>query len=115
MTTEIQEVEQEVKKEVVVDTEEQRQEVTDLWKQERMRHQYYGFLRTSKKPLKGERKAITFPEIKDEEDVNEFFDRCHEETGCRPAPVGPVKKQPANKKCHCKSGKKFKRCCGRGF
>jgi len=96
-------------------THTQPTEPTDLFKQERMRYQYYSFLRRSNKPQKGTDRIIKFPEIEEEEDVNVFFDRCHNETGCRPAPVGPCKKQPANKKCHCQSGKKFKKCCGRGF
>lgn len=88
---------------------------SDIQKVDRMRYQYYGFLRKSNKPTKGANRIIKFPPIKDEEDINEYFNRCHDTVGARPAPIGPMKKQPVNSTCICKSKKKFKKCCGRGL
>jgi len=79
------------------------------------RYSYYAFLRRRNKPQSGWNKDIEFPPMGEDEDVNDYFNRCHQEVGARPAPVGPMKKQPANSKCVCKSGKKFKRCCGKGM
>jgi len=88
---------------------------TDFQKSERMRHQYYGFIRKSNKPGSGDKTIVKFPSIDDKEDVNDYFQRCHKAVGARPAPIGPMKKQPVNSKCVCGSGKKFKKCCGRGW
>jgi hypothetical protein len=105
--------------EVVENTEveevEETEQPVDLFKAERNRYQYYGFLRRRNKPSKGNQKTIKFPPMDDKEDINDYFARCHKTVGARPAPIGPMKKQPVNSSCICKSGKKFKKCCGRGL
>jgi len=89
-------------------------EPTDIFEAERKRYEYYSFLRRDKKPSRGSLRKIKFPPIKDDEDVVEYFNRCHEAVGARPSPVGPMRRIPVNTPCNCKSGKKYKKCCGRG-
>jgi len=82
--------------------------------QDRQRYQYYSFLRKRNKPNKNSESPIVFDPIEKDEDLMDYFARCHKNFGARPAPIGPMKKIPVNSQCICKSGKKYKHCCGRG-
>jgi hypothetical protein len=102
-------------------TEEQQEKPTDIFEQERKRYAFYNFLRLRRKPTRGALKEVTFPPIKEKEDVVSYFERCHEAVGARPAPIGPMKRFAPNKACPCgriniETGKayKYKKCCGRG-
>jgi len=72
------------------------------------------FRQKSRHPRKGETKEMSLPPIKEDEDLNVYFDRCWKEVGVRPAPIGPMKNIKPNSKCPCGSERKYKKCCGVG-
>jgi hypothetical protein len=95
-------------------SEETPQEPIDINAPEYKRYRHYNFLRRRNKPKRGEQKVYNFDPIEEGEEAVDYFDRCYEKYGVRPAPIGPVKKIQPNSKCpFCESGKKFKKCCGR--
>jgi uncharacterized protein YchJ len=65
------------------------------------------------KPKKDEYKTVVFPKREKDESEIDYVNRCYEKTGCKPAPIGPMKKVGPNKPCPCGSERKFKQCCGR--
>jgi hypothetical protein len=100
--------------EVVEEVEESSNHVPDFF----TRMQWYSFIRKRTKPNYSSKK-ISLPKQKKDESVTDYFQRCYDETGVRPSPIGPMKLPQPNKACPCgakdENGKviKFKKCCMR--
>jgi len=84
------------------------------------RPKFQSFLRSRRKPQKGELAQIDLPEKKEGEDEIAYANRCYEAVGVRPTMTGPMKMPKPNKPCPCGAKydngkpKKFKKCCGKG-
>jgi len=80
---------------------------------------FYSFLRSRKKPLKGEEKVLFIPDQLEKENDIDYKKKVFKETGVRITMTGPLKMPGPNSPCPCKATypdgkpKKFKICCGR--